>query len=119
MKVARLAMKKIEAIVQPFKLRDIISALQDLGVDGLTVTEVLGHGRQKGHREMYRGAEYRAALLPKTKVELLVSNRESPEIVLALCRAARTGNVGDGKVFIYDVTDAIRISNGQIGEAAL
>ena len=112
-------MKKIEAIIQPFKLRDVIDALSDIGIDGMTVTDVMGHGRQKGHTEVYRGSEYTSGVLPKTKVEVLAGDRQCAEILAALSRAARTGNLGDGKIFVYEVLEAMRIRNGQIGEAAI
>lgn len=112
-------MKKIEAIVQPFKLDEIKSALKAIGADGMTITEVRGHGRQKGHKEVYRGQEYEVDLLPKVKVELIVSSGRVDEIVSALTAAARTGKIGDGKIFIYDVADAIRIRNDDRGETAL
>jgi nitrogen regulatory protein P-II 1 len=112
-------MKKIEAIVQPFKLDEIREALKRIGVDGITVTEVRGHGRQKGHKEVYRGREYTVDLLPKVKVELVVPCARLDEVVTALIAGARTGKIGDGKVFVYDLAGAIRIRNGDAGEAAL
>src|SRR6266849_7145148 len=104
-------MKKIEAIVQPFKLNDVKEALKSIGIDGMTVTEVRGHGRQKGHKEVYRGQEYQVDLLPKVKVELVVPDARVEEIITTLATAARTGKIGDGKIFVYDVADAIRIRN--------
>ena len=112
-------MKKIEAIIQPHKLEDVKEALKAIGVDGITVTEVRGHGRQSGHKEVYRGMEYQVDLLPKVKVETVVPDARMEEIAMAITTAARTGKLGDGKVFIYDVLDAIRIRNGDTGEAAL
>src|SRR5437016_3714181 len=112
-------MKKIEAIVQPFKLDDVKTALQALGIDGMTITEVRGHGRQKGHTETYRGQEYTVDLLPKAKLEIFVSSARVDEVVKAICDAARTGKIGDGKVFVSDVADAIRIRNGDRGDMAL
>ncbi len=112
-------MKKIEAIIQPHKLEDVKEALKAIGVDGITVTEVRGHGRQGGHKEVYRGMEYQVDLLPKIKVETVVPDGRLHEITRAITSAARTGKLGDGKVFIYDVLDAIRIRNGDTGEAAL
>ena len=112
-------MKKIEAIIQPFKLDDVKEALKALGVDGLTITEVRGHGRQKGHKEVYRGMEYEVDLLPKVKVETVVPDARLDEVARAISMAARTGKLGDGKIFIYDVLDAIRIRNDDTGEAAL
>ena len=112
-------MKKIEAIIQPHKLEDVKEALKAIGVDGITVTEVRGHGRQSGHKEVYRGMEYQVDLLPKIKVETVVADARMEEIAQVITSAARTGKLGDGKVFIYDVLDAIRIRNGDTGEAAL
>lgn len=112
-------MKKIEAIIQPFKLDEVKEALKSIGVDGLTISEVRGHGRQKGHKEVYRGMEYEVDLLPKVKVELVVADSRLEEITKQLADAARTGKIGDGKIFVYDVADAIRIRNGDTGEAAL
>lgn len=112
-------MKKIEAIIQPHKLEEVKEALKAIGVDGLTVTEVRGHGRQKGHKEVYRGMEYQVDLLPKIKIETVVPDGRLEEVARALSAAARTGKLGDGKVFIYEVIDAIRIRNDDRGEAAL
>jgi nitrogen regulatory protein P-II 1 len=112
-------MKKIEAIIQPHKLDDVKEALKSIGVDGMTISEVRGHGRQKGHKEVYRGMEYEVDLLPKVKVELVIPDARLDEIVRALVAAARTGKIGDGKVFVFDVADAIRIRNDETGEAAL
>lgn len=112
-------MKKIEAIIQPHKLDEVKEALIAIGVDGMTVSEVRGHGRQKGHTEVYRGQEYKVDLLPKIKLELVVADARSDEVVRTLSGAARSGKVGDGKVFVTDVVDAIRIRNDDRGEAAL
>lgn len=112
-------MKKIEAVIQPFKLDDVKEALKGIGVDGMTITEVRGHGRQKGHKEVYRGQEYNVDLLPKVKVELVVAAARADEVIRTLVESARTGKIGDGKVFVFDVTDAIRIRNNDRGEAAL
>jgi len=112
-------MKKIEAIIQPFKLDEVKEALQGLGIEGMTISEVRGHGRQKGHKETYRGQEYQVDLLPKVKVETVVPDGRSEEIVNALCGAARSGKIGDGKIFVSDVAEAIRIRNGDRGESAL
>jgi len=112
-------MKKIEAIIQPFKLEAVKEALKNIGIDGMTITEVRGHGRQKGHKEVYRGQEYNVDLLPKMKVELVVADSRLQEVLKALTAAARTGKIGDGKVFVYDVAEAIRIRNDDRGEAAL
>lgn len=112
-------MKKIEAIIQPFKIDEVKEALKGIGIDGMTISEVRGHGRQKGHREVYRGQEYNVDLLPKVKVEMVVPTDRSNEVIDALSTAARTGKIGDGKIFISDVAEAIRIRNGDRGEAAL
>lgn len=112
-------MKKIEAVIQPFKLEDVKEALKAIGIDGMTITEVRGHGRQKGHKEVYRGQEYSVDLLPKVKVELVVASNRSDEVVKAIAAAARTGKIGDGKIFIYEVGDAVRIRNDDRGDAAL
>ena len=112
-------MKKIEAIIQPFKLDQVKEALKALGIDGLTMTEVRGHGRQKGHKEVYRGMEYEVDLLPKVKIETVIPDSRLEEITLSIAAAARTGKIGDGKIFVYDVLEAIRIRNSDSGEAAL
>jgi nitrogen regulatory protein P-II 1 len=112
-------MKKIEAIIQPFKIDDVKEALMGIGIDGMTISEVRGHGRQKGHSEVYRGQEYKVDLLPKVKVEMVVPSDRSNDVINALSVAARTGKIGDGKIFISDVAEAIRIRNGDRGEAAL
>lgn len=112
-------MKKIEAIIQPFKLDDVKEALKAIGIDGMTITEVRGHGRQKGHKEVYRGQEYNVDLLPKVKLELVVSDSRSEEVIKSIVAAARSGKIGDGKVFLYDVAEAVRIRNDDRGESAL
>ena len=112
-------MKKLEAIVQPFKLDDVKEALLGIGIDGMTISEVRGHGRQKGHTETYRGQEYNVDLLPKVKVEVVVTEARCEETLNTLSAAARTGKIGDGKIFVYDVSQAIRIRNGDVGEAAI
>jgi len=112
-------MKKIEAIIQPFKLEEVKEALKAIGIDGMTITEVRGHGRQKGHKETYRGQEYNVDLLPKVKVELVVADERFNEVTGAISTAARTGKIGDGKIFVYEVLEAIRIRNDDRGEAAL
>jgi len=112
-------MKKIEAIIQPFKLEDVKEALKTIGVDGMTITEVRGHGRQKGHKEVYRGREYTVDLLPKVKIEMVVADARQEEVIAALGNAARTGKIGDGKIFVFDVAEAIRIRNDDRGETAL
>ncbi len=112
-------MKKIEAIIQPHKLEDVKQALKGIGIDGMTISEVRGHGRQKGHKEVYRGQEYEVDLLPKVKIEMVVPSERTNEVVNTLVAAARTGKIGDGKVFIFDVAEAIRIRNDDHGDAAL
>jgi nitrogen regulatory protein P-II 1 len=112
-------MKKLEAVVQPFKMEEVKEALKAIGVDGMTITEVRGHGRQKGHKEIYRGQEYNVDLLPKVKFELVVPDARLEEVITAVTNAARTGKIGDGKIFVYNVAEAIRIRNGDRGEAAL
>ncbi len=112
-------MKKIEAIIQPFKLDAVKDALVAIGVDGITISEVRGHGRQKGHTEVYRGQEYNVDLLPKVKLEIVVASARADEVIKSVAEAARTGKIGDGKIFVYDVQEAIRIRNGELGEAAL
>lgn len=112
-------MKKIEAIIQPFKLNEVKDALKDIGIDGMTVTEVRGHGRQKGHTEVYRGREYQVDLIPKVKLEMVVSSERSEEVIGTIVKSAKTGKIGDGKIFVYDLGDAIRIRNDERGDAAL
>ena len=112
-------MKKIEAIIKPFKLDDVKDALQEIGIQGLSVTEVKGFGRQKGHTELYRGAEYVVDFLPKVKIELVLSDDLAEAATDAILSAAKTEKIGDGKIFVYDVTQAIRIRTGETGEEAL
>ena len=112
-------MRKIEAVIQPFKLEEVKEALKAIGIDGMTVTEVRGHGRQKGHKEVYRGQEYQVDLLPKVKIEVVVASSRSEEVITALSAAAKTGKIGDGKIFVYEVAEAIRIRNDERGETAL
>ena len=112
-------MKKIEAIIQPNKLDIVKNALIDIGVEGMTVTEVRGHGRQKGHKEVYRGQEYSVDLLPKVKLEIVIAASRAEEVVKQLADCARTGKIGDGKIFVFDVAEAIRIRNGDRGASAL
>ena len=112
-------MKKVEVIIKPFKLEDVKNALSKLGVRGMTVTEVKGFGRQKGHSELYRGAEYVVDFLPKVKLEVVVPDDLVEDVVNSVIRTARTGKVGDGKVFIVDVLDAVRIRTGERGEEAI
>lgn len=115
----RGCVKRIEAIIQPFKLEEVKEALKSIGVDGMTITEVRGHGRQKGHTEVYRGMEYKVDLLPKVKLEMVVADQRQEEVVRALVASARTGKIGDGKIFVFEVADAIRIRNDDRGDAAL
>jgi nitrogen regulatory protein P-II 1 len=112
-------MKKIEAIIQPHKLDEVKEALIGIGVQGMTITEVRGHGRQKGHKEVYRGQEYSVDLLPKVKLELVIASSRADEVIKQLTEAARSGKIGDGKVFVYEVAEAIRIRNDDRGESAL
>jgi nitrogen regulatory protein P-II 1 len=112
-------MKRIEAIIQPFKLDDVREALKAIGVDGMTIYDVRGHGRQKGHKEVYRGQEYEVDLLPKVKVEMVIGDSRVEETVKAIVEAARTGKIGDGKVFICPVEEVVRIRNNETGDTAL
>ena len=112
-------MKKIEAVVQPFKMEEVKEALKNIGIDGMTISEVRGHGRQKGHKEVYRGQEYNVDLLPKVKLELVVPDGRYEEVLKTLTAAARSGKIGDGKVFVYEVAEAVRIRNDDRGETAL
>jgi nitrogen regulatory protein P-II 1 len=112
-------MKKIEAIIQPFKLDEVKEALKGIGIDGMTVTEVRGHGRQKGHKEIYRGQEYNVDLLPKVKIEMVIPSSRYEEVLKTVSAAARSGKIGDGKIFVYDVAEAVRIRNDERGETAL
>jgi nitrogen regulatory protein PII len=112
-------MKKIEAIIKPFKLEEVKDALSDIGVEGMTVTEVKGFGRQKGHTEIYRGSEYTVDFLPKIKLELVLPDARVDAAVAAVVKAAKTGKIGDGKVFVSAVDDAIRIRTDEKGDAAV
>ncbi|MCF8030192.1 MAG: P-II family nitrogen regulator [Desulfohalobiaceae bacterium] len=112
-------MKKIEAIIKPFKLDDVKEQLSDLGLQGMTVTELKGFGRQKGHTEVYRGAEYVVDFLPKIKVEVTVEDDRVEEVMETICNAARTGKIGDGKIFVLPVEECVRIRTGERGEQAL
>ncbi len=112
-------MKKIEAIIQPHKLDEVKDALVAIGVEGITISEVRGHGRQKGHTETYRGAEYAVDLLPKVKFEIIVPDTRADEIVEVLAAAARSGKIGDGKIFISSIEDTMRIRDGARGDDAL
>jgi nitrogen regulatory protein P-II 1 len=112
-------MKKIEAIIKPFKLDEVREALAEVGVTGLTVTEVKGFGRQKGHTELYRGAEYVVDFLPKVKIEIVVSSDKLDAVLDAIVKAARTGKIGDGKIFVMSVEHVVRIRTGETNEAAI
>ena len=112
-------MKKIEAIIKPFKLDDVREALSDIGINGMTVTEVRGFGRQKGHTELYRGAEYMVDFLPKVKVEIIVTDDIVDQCLEAIIDIAQTGKIGDGKIFVYDVERVIRIRTGEENEEAI
>lgn len=111
--------KKVEAIIKPFKMEEVKEALAQIGVQGLTLTEVKGFGRQKGHKELYRGAEYVVEFLPKVKIEVVVADDKMKEVVDAIVKAASTGRIGDGKIFISPVDDAIRIRTGESGNTAI
>ena len=112
-------MKKIEAIIKPFKLDEVKEALHDVGVSGITVTEAKGFGRQKGHTELYRGAEYTVDLLPKIKVEMAIDDEQVEKAVEAIQKSARTGQIGDGKIFVYDLNETVRIRTGETGKDAV
>jgi nitrogen regulatory protein P-II 1 len=112
-------MKKIEAVIKPFKLDEVKEALQEIGVQGMTVIEAKGYGRQKGHSETYRGAEYVVDFLPKLKIEVVVPDDLAAQVVEAITSAARTGKIGDGKIFVSDVLEAIRIRTGETGSSAI
>ena len=112
-------MKKIEAIIKPFKLEEVKEALSDLGIEGMTVTEVTGFGRQKGHTEIYRGREYTIDFVPKIKVEVVLADSMVKNATSAVVKAAKTGKIGDGKVFVYTIEEAIRIRTGEMGENAI
>jgi len=112
-------MKKIEAIIQPHKLDEVKQALIAIGVSGMTISEVRGHGRQKGHTEVYRGAEYKVDLLPKVKLEMVIPSANVNQVVETLTAAARSGKIGDGKIFISSLEDVVRIRNGERGETAI
>jgi len=112
-------MKKIEAVIQPHKLDEVKEALKGIGIDGMTVTDVRGHGRQKGHKETYRGQEYKVDLLPKVHLGMIVPDARAEAVIDAITSAARSGKIGDGKIFISTVDEAVRIRNGDRGEIAL
>ena len=112
-------MKKIEAIIKPFKLDEVKDKLNDLGIQGITVTEVKGFGRQKGHTELYRGAEYVVDFLPKIKMEIVIADTQVEDVVNAIVKTAQTGRIGDGKIFITNIEEAVRIRTGERGEDAV
>ena len=114
-----IVMKKIEAIIRPFKLEDVKEALSALGVDGMTVSEVKGFGRQKGHTEIYRGSEYTSDFLPKIRVEIVLPDNQVSQAVKVIIESARTGKIGDGKIFVSTIDDAIRIRTGEVDESAV
>jgi nitrogen regulatory protein P-II 1 len=112
-------MKRIEAVIQPHKLDEVKEALKGIGIDGMTVTDVRGHGRQKGHKETYRGQEYKVDLLPKVHISMIVPDARAEAVIEAIASAARSGKIGDGKIFVSTVDEAVRIRNGDRGEIAL
>jgi nitrogen regulatory protein P-II 1 len=112
-------MKKVEAIIKPFKLEEVKDALADIGIEGMTVTEVKGFGRQKGHTEIYRGSEYTVDFLPKIKIEIVMTDGQVESALEAIVKAAKTGKIGDGKVFVYSVEEAVRIRTEEQGENAV
>lgn len=112
-------MKKIEAIIKPFKLDEVKDAISELGIKGMTVSEVKGFGRQKGHTELYRGAEYVVDFLPKVKIELIIKDEDVQKVVGVITTAAKTGRIGDGKIFVVSVDEVIRIRTGETGESAV
>ncbi|MFK5951499.1 MAG: P-II family nitrogen regulator [Desulfobacterium sp.] len=112
-------MKKIEAIIKPFKLDDVKESLNEIGIQGMTISEVKGYGRQKGHKEIYRGAEYVVDFVPKIKIEILVDKERVEEVIDSICKAANTGKIGDGKIFVLPVDQVIRVRTGERGSQAL
>lgn len=112
-------MKKIEAYIRPFKLDDVKNALTKMGIKGMSVSEIKGFGRQRGHKEIYRGSEYTVDFLPKIKIEVIVKDDEQDDVIDAIIESAATGRLGDGKIFVYDVSDAIKIRTGESGESIL
>jgi nitrogen regulatory protein PII len=112
-------MKLVEAIIKPFKLDEVKDALLEIGIQGMTVTEVKGFGRQKGHKETYRGQEYTIEFVPKVKIEVAIQDSQVPRVLESISRAAKTGSIGDGKIFVRDLSEAVRIRTGESGENAL
>jgi len=112
-------MKKIEAIIKPFKLDDVKEALNEIGIQGMTISEVKGYGRQKGHKEIYRGAEYVVDFIPKIKIEIVVAADQAGQVVEKICEAANTGKIGDGKIFVFTIEQAVRVRTGETGVDAI
>ena len=112
-------MKKIEAIIKPFKLDDVKEALNDVGIQGMTISEVKGYGRQKGHKEVYRGAEYVVDFIPKIKIEVVVESESTDQVVEKIREAANTGKIGDGKIFVYSLEEVVRVRTGETGKDAI
>jgi nitrogen regulatory protein PII len=112
-------MKKIEAIIKPFKLDDVKEALNEIGIQGMTISEVKGYGRQKGHKEIYRGAEYIVDFIPKIKIEIVVEADRAEKVVETIRNAANTGKIGDGKIFVFSVEEAVRVRTGEVGKDAI
>jgi len=112
-------LKKIEAIIKPFKLDDVKEALNEIGIQGMTITEVKGYGRQKGHKEIYRGAEYVVDFIPKIKIDVVVESSIADKVVEAIQKAAQTGKIGDGKIFVFSIEQAIRVRTGEKGKEAI
>lgn len=112
-------MKKIDAVIKPFKLDDVKEALNEIGIQGMTITEVKGYGRQKGHKEIYRGAEYIVDFIPKIKIEIVVEAKRADEVVATIREAANTGKIGDGKIFVYSIEEVLRVRTGETGKDAI
>ena len=112
-------MKKIDAIIKPFKLDDVKEALNEIGIQGMTISEVKGYGRQKGHKEIYRGAEYIVDFIPKIKIEIVVEAQRADEVVAKIQEAANTGKIGDGKIFVYSIEEVLRVRTGETGKDAI
>ena len=112
-------MKKIEAVIKPFKLDDVKEALNEIGIQGMTISEVKGYGRQKGHKEIYRGAEYVVDFIPKIKIEIVVGADQADQVVQKICEAANTNKIGDGKIFVLPVEEAVRVRTGETGTDAI
>ena len=118
-KMRRITMNKIEAIIKPFKLDDVKDILSEIGVHGMTISEVKGYGRQKGHKEIYRGAEYLVDFIPKIKIEIVVESDKTDKVVEAIIKASNTGKIGDGKIFVFPVEEAVRVRTGERGKDAI